>query len=149
MIRRFRTIPIGQKAVFIDLPVQWVECSKCRAVRQVKVRFAGERKGYTRASFRICLIPSLELSTYFKIGLCVLSVPLYSIFKSNLTLSASSCHIIILSAARLCVIFDLEMELSGGAKNDLNSAIFADNRHIFLIFNHLSVIENVCKCIIA
>lgn len=53
VIRRFRTIPIGQKAVYIDLPVQRVECSKCQAVRQVKVRFADERKGYTRVFERL------------------------------------------------------------------------------------------------
>ncbi|SDW81953.1 hypothetical protein SAMN05421882_103015 [Nitrosomonas communis] len=40
------------------------------------------------------------------------SVFRYSISKSNLTLSASTCWIIfILSAARLRIMFDLEMEL--------------------------------------
>ncbi len=63
VIRRFRTIPIGQKAVYIDLPVQRVECTKCQAVRQVKVRFADERKGYTRAFERLVL----ELSRYMTI----------------------------------------------------------------------------------
>ena len=53
--RRFRTIPIGRKAVYIDLPVQRVECTKCQAIRQVKVRFADERKGYTRAFERLVL----------------------------------------------------------------------------------------------
>ena len=63
MIRRFRTIPIGQKAVYIDLPVQRVQCSKCQAVRQVKVRFADERKGYTRVFERLVL----ELSRHMTI----------------------------------------------------------------------------------
>ena len=63
VIRRFRTIPIGQKAVYIDLPVQRVECFKCQAVRQVKVRFADERKGYTRAFERLVL----ELSRHMTI----------------------------------------------------------------------------------
>ncbi|SFI99044.1 helix-turn-helix domain-containing protein [Nitrosomonas sp. Nm34] len=63
VIRRFRTIPIGQKAVYIDLPVQRVECCKCQAVRQVKVRFADERKGYTRAFERLVL----ELSRHMTI----------------------------------------------------------------------------------
>lgn len=48
-IRRFRTVPIGRKAVYIELPVQRVECTKCQTVRQVKVRFADEHKSYTRA----------------------------------------------------------------------------------------------------
>ena len=44
------------------------------------------------------------------------SVFCYSISKSNLTLSASTCCIIfILSAARLRIMFDLEMEF---AKDD-------------------------------
>ena len=63
VIRRFRTIPIGQKAVYIDLPVQRVQCSKCQAVRQVKVRFADERKGYTRVFERWVL----ELSRHMTI----------------------------------------------------------------------------------
>lgn len=62
-IRRFRTIPIGRKAVYIDLPVQRVECSKCQAVRQVKVRFADEKKRYTRAFARLVL----DLSRYMTI----------------------------------------------------------------------------------
>jgi transposase len=61
--RRFRTIPIGRKAVYIDLPVQRVECAKCQAIRQVKVRFADERKGYTRAFERLVL----ELSRHMTI----------------------------------------------------------------------------------
>ena len=32
-IRRFRTVPIGRKEVFIDLPVQRVECAKCQTIR--------------------------------------------------------------------------------------------------------------------
>ena len=63
VIRRFRTIPIGQKAVYIDLPVQRVQWSKCQAVRQVKVRFADERKGYTRVFERWVL----ELSRHMTI----------------------------------------------------------------------------------
>ncbi|TYP71041.1 MULTISPECIES: transposase family protein [Nitrosomonas] len=63
MIRRFRMIPIGQKAVYIDLPVQQVEWAKCQTVRQVKVPFADERKGYTRAFERLVL----EFSRYMTI----------------------------------------------------------------------------------
>ncbi|MCP5245441.1 MAG: ISL3 family transposase [Burkholderiales bacterium] len=61
--RRFRTVPIGGKAVFIDLPIQRVECAKCQAVRQVKIRFADEHKRYTRAFERLVL----DLSKYMTI----------------------------------------------------------------------------------
>ena len=42
LVRRFRTVPVGQKAFYIDLPVQRVECTRCQAVRQVKIQFADE-----------------------------------------------------------------------------------------------------------
>ena len=61
-VRRFRTVPIGRKAVYIDLPVQRVECSKCQAVRQVKIRFADEHKRYTRAFERLVLDLSRQMT---------------------------------------------------------------------------------------
>ena len=57
-----RTLPIGRKAVFIDLPVQRVECSECQAIRQVKIRFAGEHKRYTRAFERLVLDLSRQMT---------------------------------------------------------------------------------------
>ena len=61
-MRRFRTVPIGRKAVYIDLPVQRVECSECHAIRQVKIRFAGEHKRYTRAFERLVLDLSRQMT---------------------------------------------------------------------------------------
>jgi len=61
-IRRFRTVPIGQKAVFIDLAVQRVECTKCQAVRQVKVPFVDKHKRYTRAFERLALDLSMHMT---------------------------------------------------------------------------------------
>ena len=61
--RRFRTVPIGRKAVFIDLPVQRIECTKCQAVRQEKIQFADEHKRYTHAFERL----ALDLSKYMTI----------------------------------------------------------------------------------
>jgi len=55
LVRRFRTVPVGQKAVYIDLPVQRVECTRCQAVRQVKIQFADEHKRYTRFFERLVL----------------------------------------------------------------------------------------------
>lgn len=37
------------KTVFIDFAIPRVKCEKCQVVRQVKVRFADERRTYTRA----------------------------------------------------------------------------------------------------
>lgn len=33
--RRFRGVPIGSKAVVIEMPVQRIECDECGVVRQV------------------------------------------------------------------------------------------------------------------
>lgn len=48
-LRRFRHLPIGLKPFYIDLPVQRVECLKCKIVRQVNINFASPRKSYTKA----------------------------------------------------------------------------------------------------
>jgi len=54
-LRAFRGVPIGKKPVVIELPVQRVECEACGVVRQVEVRFADERRSYTRAFERYVL----------------------------------------------------------------------------------------------
>jgi transposase len=61
--RRFRTIPIGSKAVYLALAVPRVECRRCRVVRQVKIAFADPRVSYTKAFQRY----ALELSLYMTI----------------------------------------------------------------------------------
>jgi len=63
LARRFRTVPIGRKAVYIDLPVQRIECSRCQVVRQLKIQFADEHKRYTRSFERLVL----ELSKHMTI----------------------------------------------------------------------------------
>ncbi len=47
--RRFRSVPIGAKAVTIVFRVPRVECGDCGTVRQVAIRFADPRRSYTRA----------------------------------------------------------------------------------------------------
>ena len=47
--RRFRSVPIGRHRVQIALDVPRVGCMDCGAVRQVRVRFADERRSYTKA----------------------------------------------------------------------------------------------------
>jgi len=61
--RRFRTLPIGGKPVYLRLWVPRVECCDCGAVRQVEVGFADQRVSYTRAFERY----ALELSRYMTI----------------------------------------------------------------------------------
>jgi transposase len=61
--RRFRTIPIGHKPVYLSLAVPRVECRCCGAVRQMKVSFADPRVTYTKAFQRY----ALELSWYMTI----------------------------------------------------------------------------------
>jgi transposase len=61
--RRFRTLPIGGKPVYLAFWVPRVECRGCGAVRRVKVGFADQRVSYTRTFERY----ALELSRYMTI----------------------------------------------------------------------------------
>jgi transposase len=54
-VRRFRTVPIGGKPVYLVLPVPRVECRHCGVVRQVQIGFADPRVRYTRAFQRYAL----------------------------------------------------------------------------------------------
>lgn len=63
VMRRFRTLPIGSKPVWIELAVQRVLCLLCGVLRQVKVNFAAWRRSYTRAFERY----ALELSRHMTI----------------------------------------------------------------------------------
>jgi transposase len=47
--RRWRTVPIGAKAVWIDMQVPKVECQRCGARRRVRVRFADPKRQHTRS----------------------------------------------------------------------------------------------------
>ena len=62
-LRRFRTVSIGGKPVYLVLAVPRVECRCCGAVRQVKIRFADPRVSYTKAFQRY----ALELSRHMTI----------------------------------------------------------------------------------
>jgi len=54
-MRRFRTLPIGDKPVWIELAVQRVGCLLCGVLRQVKIGFASWRRSYTRSFARYAL----------------------------------------------------------------------------------------------
>jgi transposase len=53
--RSFRTLPIGQRATFVVLPIPRVSCQACGVVRQVEVPFADARRTYTNAFERYAL----------------------------------------------------------------------------------------------
>jgi len=61
--RRFRSLPIGRRAVALALAVPRVGCADCGAVRQVTLDFADERRSYTKAFERYVL----ELSRHMTI----------------------------------------------------------------------------------
>jgi transposase len=62
--RRFRGLPIGGKKVWIDLPVQRVECRACGAVQQVQIGFADPRRSYTssfeRYAVDLCRVMTIQ-----------------------------------------------------------------------------------------
>lgn len=71
--RLFRTVPIGSKPVFIQLPIQRVECLCCKAIRQVKIHFAQWRRTYTKAFERYALalcrhMTILDVSRHLKVS---------------------------------------------------------------------------------
>lgn len=61
--RRFRTLPIGLKPVWIILAIQRAFCLSCGVIRQCKVGFADPRRSYTRSFERY----ALELSRHMTI----------------------------------------------------------------------------------
>ena len=63
-LRRFRTIPIGAKPVFIEIEIQRVFCLTCQVIRQVRLAFAKWRRTYTRAFERYVL----DLSRFMTIS---------------------------------------------------------------------------------
>jgi transposase len=60
VVRRFRTLPIGRKPVWLELPVQRLWCAACDLTRQVTLPFADERRTYTHSFERY----ALELSAH-------------------------------------------------------------------------------------
>jgi len=64
-VRRFRTLPIGGKKVWIELPVQRVQCRCCqRVVQQVKIAFADDRRSYSssfeRYAVELCRVMTIQ-----------------------------------------------------------------------------------------
>ena len=55
VVRRFKTLPIGGKPVWLQLPVQRLWCAACGKTRQVKLAFADDRRTYTHSFERYAL----------------------------------------------------------------------------------------------
>ena len=55
VVRKFRGLPIGSRHIWIELPIQRIECSACGKTRQMKIDFADERRSYTHAFERYAL----------------------------------------------------------------------------------------------
>ena len=60
--RRWRTLPIGSKPVWIEMDVPKVKCQKCGAKRRVKLGFADPKRQYTK-SFERYVIELLQFMT--------------------------------------------------------------------------------------
>ena len=63
VVRRFRSLPIGSKAVWLELGVPRLWCAGCGKTRQGKIGFADARVSYTRCFERY----ALELSSHMTI----------------------------------------------------------------------------------
>jgi transposase len=61
--RRFHTVPIGSKPVWIEFAVPRVRCRRCGLERQVSIPFAEPKKSYTKSFARYVL----ELSSHMTI----------------------------------------------------------------------------------
>lgn len=47
--RRIKTLPIGQRPVFLDVIIQRIQCMVCGCIKQERLNFADPKKNYTRA----------------------------------------------------------------------------------------------------
>ena len=54
-IRRLRTVPIGQKPIWLDIEIPRIFCSRCNCVRQINTVIAIPRKSYTRSFARFVI----------------------------------------------------------------------------------------------
>jgi transposase len=79
-MRRFKSIPIGLKPLFIEIDVQRVLCLACKVVRQVKLSFAKWRSTYTNAFERY----ALTLSKMYNVQLSQLRRALFNVASGPL-----------------------------------------------------------------
>jgi transposase len=62
--RRLRSLPIGGRPVWVELPVQRVECRRCGVIQQVQIAFADARRSYTasfeRYALELCRLMTIQ-----------------------------------------------------------------------------------------
>lgn len=71
--RRFRTLPIGRRPVFLEAVIPRVHCRDCGIVRQIRLSFAEPRRGHTRSFARLVLdlsghMTMLAVALFLKVG---------------------------------------------------------------------------------
>jgi transposase len=66
-LRRFRSIPIGSKQIFIEFEVPRIMCLACNVIRQAKVSFAEKRRTFTK-SFERYVLELSRVMTIFDIS---------------------------------------------------------------------------------
>lgn len=66
-VRQFRTLPVGGRPVFLELPVQRVRCYHCGLVRQVEIGFADHRVSYTKR-FERYVLDLLQFATILDVA---------------------------------------------------------------------------------
>ena len=61
-LRQFKTLPIGEREVYIEFAVPRLECKSCGSIRQAKVRFADGSKRYTKRFRKLVLSLSRHMT---------------------------------------------------------------------------------------
>ena len=61
-LRRFRTLPIGNRPVWIEFAVPRLECGDCQSIRQARIRFANGSARYTRRFRTLVLVLSRHMT---------------------------------------------------------------------------------------
>ena len=72
-IRKLRTVPIGQKPIWLEVEIPRISCSKCHCVRQINTVIAQPRKSYTRSFARYVIALSKvmtlkDIADFLKVG---------------------------------------------------------------------------------
>ena len=72
-LRQFKTSPIGEREVYIELAVPRLECRACQCIRQAKVLFANGSKRYTKRFRKLVLSLSMYMTikgvaSYLRVG---------------------------------------------------------------------------------
>jgi len=71
--RRLRALPIGRRAVWLELFVPRVECRHCGVIRQIRLPFADPKRSYTKRMERLIvelsrIMPMRDVARYLKVG---------------------------------------------------------------------------------